>query len=83
MTTTIPAFAAEADYQVVGTLGDVLALKPDTVRRPFKQVDAVHLRALVRAEPEAGFELLLGDDVVSLWYAGKRLAVITNKRTRQ
>jgi hypothetical protein len=77
--TAIPAFAVEADYQVVGTLGDVLALKRDTVRRLFRQVDVAHLRALVRAEPDSGFELLLGDEIVSLWYAGKRLAVVSVK----
>jgi hypothetical protein len=77
--TAIPAFVNDADFTVVGTIGDVVALGRDTFRRVFRQVDTAYLRALVRSEPEATFELLIGDDVVSLWFAGKRLAVVDTK----
>ena len=78
----LPAFAAEADYQIVGALSDVLALNRDTVRRLFRHCDGAYLRALVRSEPEAAFELLCGEDVTSLWCAGHRLAVISTKGKR-
>ena len=79
---TIPAFVNDADFTVVGTIGDVVALSRDTFRRVFGQVDTVYLRALVRSEPDATFELLIGDEIVSLWFAGKRLAVVSTKGKR-
>ena len=78
----IPSFVNDADFTVVGTIGDVVALNRDTLRRVFRQVDTAYLRALVRAEPGEGFELLLGDEIVSLWFAGKRLAVVNAKSNR-
>jgi len=83
MTThALPAFVTEADLTVVGTITAVVELNRATVRRVFSQVDAAYLKALVRSEPDQGFELLIGEDVVSLWFAGRRLAVVTNKASR-
>ena len=78
----IPNFVNDADFTVVGTIGDVVALNRDMLRRVFRQVDTAYLRALVRAEPDASFELLMGDEIVSLWFAGKRLAVVNSKGKR-
>lgn len=75
----IPAYVSEADFTVVGSIGDVLALDRDTIRRAVRKVDPACLRALVRGEPSAGFELLIGDDVTSLWFAGRRLAVMSTR----
>ena len=52
------------------------------MRRLLAKVDPTYLKALTRSEPEAAFELLIGDEITSLWFTSKRLAVVNTRKVK-
>ena len=53
-----------------------------TVQALFAGVDHLTLAALRRADPHGRFEVLIGPDVTSLWYADHKVSVITTPSER-
>ena len=72
-----PAWALESDVNAIGTFGDLGRFDVRLVEQLFVRVDRLLLAELRQRKPDAAFELLLGGDVLSLWYADRRISVIS------